>query len=87
MNGPRPEGHEPGQREAAAIEREREDVVAAILLVGSDRSLRITVANLRFGDALLSTLSGIAAARGVSLRPIWGAQDGGATDIVIEART
>lgn len=65
------------------LEREMRLVSEAITMVAGGGSPRVTVAGLRFGEALLTTARGLATAAGVRLVPLWMPDDAGA-DIAIE---
>ena len=65
------------------LEREMSLVREAIAMVAGGGSPRVTVAGLRFGQALLLPARGLAAEAGVRLVPLWMPDDAGA-DIAVE---
>jgi hypothetical protein len=65
------------------LEREMSLVREAIAMVAGGGSPRVTVAGLRFGEALLLPARGLAAEAGVRLVPLWMPDDAGA-DIAVE---
>ena len=67
-----------------AIAHELELVRSAIALVAERGAPRVSVANLRFGEQLLTEASRIAAESGVTLRRIWSPASS-ALDLVVEA--
>ena len=58
-------------------------VRSAIDMVAEDRSPRVTVGGLRFGEELIEAAAGYAAQAGVRLVPIYTSDERGA-DIVVE---
>ncbi len=79
-----PSGRGPDSDPAALIERDHEAIVSAIDLVARGSAPRVTLANLRFGEALRERLAPRAAAVGVRLRPIWPADADSPIDLVVE---
>ena len=80
--------HSPGPRfgealTVSAIEHELSLVGEAIAAVGSGQFLSVTVAGLRFGTELLPRARTVAAGRGLSVRPLFHADEHGA-DLVVE---
>jgi hypothetical protein len=73
--------HGPGTQ---LIDEELARVSAAIDLVAARPASRITLAGLRFGEALLPTAQALAAARGVRIKALWPMGDG-PVDLVVEA--
>ncbi len=67
-----------------AIDQDMKSISAAIEMVASGASVRVTLAGLQFGDALLAQAERQASLRGVRVRPIWPMGDG-PVDLVIEA--
>jgi hypothetical protein len=65
------------------LEHEMSLVREAIAMVAGGASPRVTVAGLRFGEALLLPARGLAAEAGVRLVPLWMPDDAGA-DIAVE---
>jgi hypothetical protein len=57
----------------------------AVLLVASGGSSRVTVAGLRFGEALLGPARSLAAQHGVHIQPQWWPEDEGASVVVERA--
>ena len=70
-------------RVAQLLEHEMNLLREAIAMVAGGSSPRVTVAGLRFGEALILPARGLAAAAGVRLVPLWMPDDGGA-DITVE---
>ena len=65
------------------IDHELDLVRGAIDLVADRESLRVTVAGLHFGEQLLAESRRLATANGVTIRPIWNAEDAGC-DLTVE---
>jgi hypothetical protein len=65
------------------LRREMQLIREAILLVESGGSSRVTVAGLRFGEALLGPARRLAAERGVGITPAWYADEAG-VDVSVE---
>ncbi len=65
------------------LEREFEMIEGAILMVASGAATRVCVANMQFGGDLVSAARDMARQAGVSVTPIWRADEAGA-DIVVE---
>jgi hypothetical protein len=65
------------------LEHEMNLVREAIAMVARGGSPRVTVAGLRFGEALLLPARGLAAEAGVRLVPLWMPDDAG-VDIAVE---
>jgi len=65
------------------IEQEMNLVREAIAMVAADRSPRVVVGGIRFGETLLRPARAMAAEAGVRLVPLWMPDDAGA-DIAIE---
>ena len=61
----------------ATLEHEMQLIDEAIALVASGRAPRTVVANLRLGDSLLEPARRNAAAAGVTIRPLWSADEHG----------
>lgn len=82
----RPEVDEPElvRETRLALERELETLVAAIELVASGRSPRVTLANLRFAAVVLPRVEPEARLRGVRIRKLWPAGEGEPIDLAIE---
>ena len=62
--------------------REMQLIRDAVLLVVSGGSSRVTVAGLRFGDALLEPARRLAAEHGVAITPQWSADEVGISLLV-----
>ena len=73
-------------RVGRALEREMSLVREAIEMVARGASPRVTLAGLRFGQALLASARGLATEAGVRLVPLWKPDDAGA-DIAVERVT
>ena len=65
------------------LRRELQLIRDAILLVESGGSPRVTVAGLRFGEALLTPARRLAAEYGVGITPVWCADEAG-VDVSVE---
>jgi hypothetical protein len=70
-------------RVGRTLEYEMNLVREAIAMVAGGGAPRVTVAGLRFGEALLTTARGLATEAGVRLVPLWMPDDAGA-DIAVE---
>ncbi len=79
---PSASGHVPDI--ATLIDRDHDTIVTAMQLVASGGSPRVTLANLRFGEALRTELAPRAAELGLRLRPIWPNDADGPIDLVVE---
>lgn len=77
---------ESATRVGRALEREMGFIREAIEMVARGASPRVTLAGLRFGQALLATARGLATEAGVRLVPLWKPDDAGA-DIAVERIT
>jgi len=66
----------------AVLEREMRMIREAIAVVSSGAALRVTLANLRFGEELLDRARVLAEDAGLSLVPMWRAGEG--ADLAIE---
>jgi hypothetical protein len=80
MNGSTPDL----EAQTLVIDRELRELLAAVALVASGASARVTVSNLRFGSELLPEAMRLGRERGVAVRPIWSVDDTGPRDITIE---
>jgi hypothetical protein len=69
---------------ARVIDRELQELQAAVTLVASGMSRRVTVSNLRFGPELLPEAERLGREWHVSVRPMWLADDDGPLDIAFE---
>jgi hypothetical protein len=67
------------------IARELEMVRGAISMVVAHAARRVTIAGIRFGEAILPEAGPYAHSQGIDLRPLWHIDDAGC-DIVVEAR-
>lgn len=67
----------------ALIDQELTRLAAAIELVAAGSAPRVTLAGLRFGEALLPQAERLTRGRGVRVRPLWPMGDG-PVDLVIE---
>jgi hypothetical protein len=74
---------EPARQGQEVIDEELARLTAAIDLVAARAGSRVTLAGLRFGEALLPTVEASACERGVRVRPVWPMGDG-PVDLVIE---
>jgi hypothetical protein len=68
----------------AAIDHELARITAAIELVASGATARVTLAGMQFGAALVPEAERLAAERNVHIRPLWPMGDG-PVDLVVEA--
>jgi hypothetical protein len=66
------------------IDEELARVAAAIERVAAGPTRRVTLAGLRFGEALVSRVGPAARERGIAVRPLWPMGDG-PVDVVVEA--
>jgi len=73
-----------GQIVPLVLERELQIVREAIAMVASGSAPRVTIAGLRFGEALIEPGRGWALEAGVRLTPLWRADEAG-VDLAIEA--
>lgn len=69
----------------AQLDREIELVRGAIRMVASGASTRVTVAGIRFGEAVIRICRPLATSADVVIEPIWGADETGA-DVVVRQR-
>ena len=67
----------------STLEHELQLVSTAVAAVASGELQRVTVAGLRFGDELLPRARALAQAQGLSVRPLFHADEHG-TDLVVE---
>lgn len=66
-----------GWTTAERLEREVRDVEAAIELVRSGTASRVTLAGLRFAEAVVPRLAEAVKGEGIALDPIWWPEDSG----------
>jgi hypothetical protein len=69
----------------ALVDREYRELLAAITLVASGGSRRVTVSNLRFAVQLLPEIERLGRQHGVRIVPDWPAEDSGPREIAIES--
>ena len=69
----------------AQLDRETELVRGAIRMVASGAAPRMTVAGIRFGEAVIDICRPMASYSNVSIEPIWHPHDNGC-DVVVRER-
>jgi hypothetical protein len=66
------------------VDREYQELLAAITLVASGGSRRVTVSNLRFAAELLPEVERLGRERRVRIVPVWPAEDSGPWEVTVE---
>ncbi len=79
-------GRHASEQVQAQLDREIELVRGAIRMVASGASTRVTVAGIRFGEAVIRICRPLATSADVVIEPIWGAEETGA-DVVVRQRS
>lgn len=81
---------DPNQRASeqveAQLDREIELVRGAIRMVASGGSPRLTVAGIRFGEAVIRLCRPFAASADVIIEPIWHPEEAGGADVVVRQK-